>query len=225
MKKKKKILIIVLPILLLIIGVGVYLFVSRDKTSIIKVESWNDQGEYYELCETEIDYVSNDCSYFLPSDVTGFFDEIQNKEDFIGIYKWDGIENCYYFYWNNGIYAIRPWNQIYRLVSCVTTYESTSGEGVYCYPAPGGRLPDNAWTADVSNESYYSFDDIFGDYEEAVERFYGFFSEDYVSLDDENQTITVTVYNSNKKAVADDRKVVLDFQNKKINEVMLTTGE
>lgn len=219
----KKIVLVFIPLVLSIIAVGGFLLWKRERTTIIEVENWNKKGEEFFLCDIKVSSCNKgyDYVFFVPEDEASFLNEVEQHTGYLGMYNFPhlGIMDnpARYFYFNNGIFAVEKWNAGYQLNPCMTIYSSMQ----YQYPAPGDWYPENSIDAE---QNWLTFDEFFGTYEEAL-WFYGRFDENTVVCDPERQTITVAVYDKRKDEICSDRKIVIDFKEKRVDEVVEESEE
>lgn len=224
---KKKTVLVLLPLVLVVVGVGVLLFVNRSKTVSIRVHNWNGSSEVFELCNIETTYYETDSvsCFFIPKDEEAFVEFVQNHEGYIGDKNipWNGIKDnpSQLIYYNNGIFAIMRSLADYVLVPCMTSYSTVVDEEIkyFQYPSPGEWRPQNT-NEEKMNQFSGSFESVFGTFEDAVSSFYGYFDSDIVNVNSDIQTITVAIYDIKNETICQDRKVVIDFVNKTVYEVV-----
>lgn len=215
---KKKLVFAFTPLLLIVIAVGIFLFWPREKTTVIEIANWNRQGEKFFLCDINVSNYNNrrDFVFFVPEDEDAFLNEIKQHIGYLGMRNFPHlgiVDNpSYYFYFNNGIFAVEKWNAGYQLNPCMTVYSGID----YQYPSPGSWDP---LSPSQGERDKPTFDEFFGTYEEAM-WFYGRFDEDTVVCDPERQTITVSVYNTRKDEMCADRRIVIDFKEKTVEEIV-----
>lgn len=215
---KKKVVLSLIPLFLIIFAVGGFLLWQRERTEIIEIENWNKKGEKFFLCDIKVTTWSKrtDCVFFIPEDDEAFLRGMEQHIGYIGIHNFPHlgiVDNpSYYFYFNNGIFAVEQWHAGYNLRPCMTVYSGID----YQYPSPGSWDP---LSPSQGERGKPTFDEFFGTYEEAM-WFYGRFDEDTVVCDPERQTITVSVYNTRKDEMCADRRIVIDFKEKTVEEIV-----
>lgn len=215
---KKKVIFALMPLFLIMVAVGGFLFWTSKRTTVIEVDNWNEQGEKFFLCDIKVSNCSKwqDYVFFVPEEEDAFLNEITKHTGYLGMRNFPhlGIADnpSYYFYFNNGIFAVEQWNAGYQLNPCMTIYSGID----YKYPSPGSWDPLNSPRSEMGE---LTFDEFFGTYEDAL-WFYGRFDEDTVICDPERQTITVSVYDNRKDEMCADRRIVIDFLEKTVEEVV-----
>ena len=215
---KKKVVLALIPLFLIILSVGGFLLWQRERTTVIEIGNWNKQGDQFFLCDIKVVNFADKTDYifFVPEDEEAFLDEMEQHIGYIGTHNFPHlgiVDNpSYYFYFNNGIFAVEQWNAGYKLRPCMTIYSGID----YKYPSPGSWDPLNSPRSEMGE---LTFDEFFGTYEDAL-WFYGRFDEDTVICDPERQTITVSVYDNRKDEMCADRRIVIDFLEKTVEEVV-----
>lgn len=224
MLKIRKTIIIVLPAVILLIALCIYMAGNKDKLVDVSTVSLGNSekitlGSY--MLE-EYSLTANNIFVFLPKDIDGFLDTVLKFENYIGLYKYPEVgspdQESYMFYYDGIIYALIMYNPGFGLVACSSLFQSTLGDcSTYYYISPGRWSPEGTESA-VYNEDFGSFEDFFGDFETAVTNFYGYISEEYVSINPANKTITLVTFNRDNLEVNKEHLVIIDFVNKTVTE-------
>ena len=216
---KKRILLLICPIVLLTVGVGIYFWLNRELVYDVSAQSWQKNGSFY-LGTFSAETVNN--SSFIPKNSQEFIRQAESSEAFIGSrnYPCLGIADneCRMFYYDDGIYALMFWgDNLYELLACKTNFSAyRAAARNYAYPSPGEFYPK--WEGDcyTPENDYWDFDYVFGTFEEAVEQFYGYFSEAVVSIDTENRIIRCHPYCYNTEQLDSGKWVIIDFTTKTV---------
>lgn len=222
---KKKVVFALIPLFLIVLAVGGFLFWKRGRTIRIQVVSWDEKEESFVLCDIKVKNYDDGYTdvFFIPEDEDAFLTEIKQHVGYLGVYNFPYLGKAdnpsSFFYFNNGIFSVQKWNAGYLLTPCMTRYRSSDGED-FQYPSPGQWRPENS----QGGNTMKTFDEFFGTYDEIM-WFYGRFDEDTVACNPEEKTITVAVYDLRNNKICSDRKVVIDFANKVVDEVMEETEE
>lgn len=217
MRKK----IIITAVIFCIIITGTIIILNGKKQNIIKIAatSWYDKEDEFVLGEIEIE---DEEGYTIPVDKDEFIQLITNSSEFIGRYPYThlgtSVPDCFFYFCNDSMYVLSydKENYNFALSCCDVMYSSQDDYQTYFYPAPADFEPSNS--AEIEQNEYYDFDESFGNYEECVERFYKYFSERVVVLNNELKTVTIIPYSYYEKSLSSTHRVVIDFMDKKVME-------
>ena len=217
---KKRLLLILCPILVLTAAAGIYFALNRELVADVSAENWDRSGEFL-LGSFAAKRVNS--SSFIPEDEADFLKQAESSENYIGTYNypWSGCKDnpCRMYYYNGGIFALMEWNDagLYELLPCKTNFSSyDNGAGNYAYPSPGDYYPKWEGRCYTLDNDYWSFDFVFGTYEEACEKFYNYLDEEVVSFDSENQIIRCHPYSYDRGEIDTAKWVVIDFVNQTV---------
>lgn len=229
MKKK---LLIIAPIIILMIGVGVFLFFSRDRKITIRVGNWDTSKADFILCEISTEFDYRDSSYerrFIPKDEETFLSDVKKSDFYIGESVFPRVGRLYnpgyLLYFDGGLFSLTRYigGDVWYLTASITQYDPKNDLGnIFTYYTPGEYAPDNSGQAEFNG---LSFDEFFGNYEEAVNNFYGYLSDSYVSFDEENQVICVAVQDWYTREIVENKYVRIDFINKTVMHVVPEENE
>lgn len=221
--KKKIILISSLLGIILISGIIISNF--RNGKTLIYVSTWQDRNEKFVLCNIEVEVCSDDHSSFAPVDEESFIKECQNHDGYIGKgdFNFLAVKNygCMTFYYNDGLYYLGhdEGSPFFNIGVCCSIYMDHDSQW-YSFPALTDWVPDK-YDESKNNSTYIgTFTQAFGTYEKAVQDFYGYFSENVVTLDEENQVISVRLHNVYSNCMVDEKHVEIDFKAMEVREVM-----
>lgn len=224
--KKKLIAMISILLLIAVSGIGIFFGIRNNSNMMLQelyLNKWNDAYARYLVCRANVigePWVSyREC---LLS-----FDSKSEKPDIVKTNKKDYIEEITYhdgsivrqaslFYTDNNYYVLfyDEQNEFYTIQNCYMIYFIDGTELHVPSPVPieiSYEMFDVYHQIDV-NCLDYLYDNY--TFEDAVE-FYGRISEEYVSIDEEKQQITLDGYRLRKKGIIE-KCMTLDFKDRTV---------
>lgn len=223
---KKKYTIVVAIILTLLLCGSIYWTIKNNSNLLaeeIYLDYWNDPYARHMVCRANVDgevttsYMDCTAAFFSKTDKQAMIDT--NKKDYVGeITYWmygNEIEASLLYADNN--YFILYYdeeNGYYRIENCYLDY-GVDNMMIYV-PSPVHLVIDEEsfefCYEDGKNMLDYLFD--YCSFEEAKE-FYRRISEEYVSIDDEMERITVDGYDVREEKIIE-KCLILDFKNRTV---------
>ena len=228
---KKKFIVTIMLIAVLFLATGGWLcYQFRHSSFAVTCSSWLDSDRIFTLCELpEEDLTEYNKSCFKPHNQELFLEQLTEMEEYIGsgVAYDTGVREEKVYFFTDGAEVFRLIDVAetgsYVLENCCAEY-SGSGDGFYgLWPTPTDVYPENSrewqWDPETRQEFCGTFDERYESYEALRDLFYRYY-EDIAVCDDENETITISVYDVYHQQFAEDRKVVIDFREKTVLEVI-----
>lgn len=209
-------------------GIGIYYGIKNNPKLLLQelyTSGWNDLHARHLVCRANIigepDKNIDECWVLFNSNSEKSDIVNTNKEAYIGeiTYYNTGIENqASLFYTDNNYYVLYHYNDqdnCYMIKDCYMRYDIDNVQCRIPSPVPIEIAYDmfRMYQQDFHiNELDYLYDNY--TFEDAAE-FYGRISEEYVSIDEEKQQITLDGFNIWKSVIVE-KCVTLDFKNRTV---------
>lgn len=222
--KKKTIAIIVSIVVLGIIGILAVLIVqgNKNKEQLVYVSNWDGMENRYAICaisgEDSITTYFGECWTGFKTDMT--LDEIAetNKADFVKdiVFGEQGLKKSAKLFFNNNNYYViycEEGTDTYFARCCCAVIEDGGIRDVYV-PMPVHTIISDEIAGVSKAFGENLVDELYGlcSFEEACE-FYERYTNNYITIDKENQTITVPGYKVQTNSIAEDY-LIMDWKNK-----------